>query len=260
MRRTRIQRVAVVLLILTNACACVNSVPTSLQGVKSVGVISAIADEFTVTPAGLTRIDSADRRVSIGSWGLDDLVVSQVGAVLSPHFQIQHVTYGQTAFARPKRTSVLPVIDQLRDAPVKALVRTEVSPQGLDAYVVVTKASSRYGSRGHIVSGLGIIDGSAVLEHYAEVYALYTIWVIDGHSFKVIDKKSASPLDNSDIIRLTGPSHGVDPGVLLVADLAANDQVRTAFIALVTLSLEATLRDLRLIGLNGVLEEPYTAP
>jgi hypothetical protein len=248
MRRTRIQWIAVVLLILTNACACVNSVPTKLQGMKTVGVISAIADEFTVTPAGLTRMDSADRTVSIGSWGLDDLVISQVAAALSQRFQIQHVTYAQAAFARRERASALPIIDHLRDAPVKALVRTEVSPQGLDAYVVVTKASSRYGSRGHIVWGLGIIDGSAVLERYAAVYALYTIWVIDGHSLEVIDKKSASPLDDSDIIRLTGPSHAVDPAVLSVADLAASDQVRTAFTALVTLSLEATLRDLRLVG------------
>ena len=143
---------------------------------------------------------------------------------------------------------MLPVIDRLREAPVKALVRTEVSPQGLDAYVVVTKASSRYGSRGHIVSGLGIVDGSTVLTRYAEVYSLYTIWIIDGHSFEVIDKKSASPLDNSDIIRLTGPSHQLDPAVLSMVDLAASDQVKAAFTDLVTRSLEATLRDLRLVG------------
>jgi hypothetical protein len=46
--------------------------------------------------------------------------------------------------------------------PVKQLVRSEVSPQGLDAYVVITKATSAYGSRGWTVAGLGIINHGAV--------------------------------------------------------------------------------------------------
>jgi hypothetical protein len=252
MSRTNIQWISAALLILTNACTSFAPVPTKLQGVKTVGVISAIADELTVTSAGLTRFDSADRTVSIVSWGLDDLVVSRVDAVLSPRFQIQNVTYQRATFARRERTSALPVIDLLRRAPVKALVRTEVSPQGLDAYVVITKGSSRYGSRGHLVSGLGIVDVSTVLDRYAEVYALYTIWVIDGHSFEVIEKKSALPLDNSDVIRLTGPSHKVDPTVLSVADLAASDQMKAAVTDLVTRSLEMALRDLRLVGQSTI--------
>jgi hypothetical protein len=252
MSRTSIQWIAVALMILTNGCTSVAPVPTKLQGAKTVGVISAIADELTVTSAGLTGFDNADRTVSIGSWGLDDLVASRVGAVLSPRFQIQNVIYQRATFARRERASALPVIDLLRGAPVQALVRTEVSPQGLDVYVVITKGSSHYGSRGHLVSGLGIVDGNTVLARYAEVYALYTIWVIDGHSFEVIDKKSALPLDNSDIIRLTGPSHRVDPALLSLADLAASDEVKAAVTDLMTRSLEVTLRDLRLIGQSTI--------
>jgi hypothetical protein len=131
---------------------------------------------------------------------------------------------------------------------VKTLVRTEVSPQGLDAYVIVTKASSRYGSRGHTVSGLGAVDDRTVMAHYAAVYALYTIWVIDGRSYEVIDKKSASPLDNAEIIRLSGPSHTIDPALLSRTDLAASEQIRVALSDLLMKSLEVTLRDLRLVG------------
>ena len=87
-----------------------------------------------------------------------------------------------------------------------------------------------------------------MLARYAEVYALYTIWVIDGHSFEVIDKKSASPIGNADIVRLSGPSRKVDPALLSSADLAASDQIRTAATELITKSLDMTLRDLRLVG------------
>jgi hypothetical protein len=250
MSRTRRlgQWLAVSLLILISACASVGSVPAKLQGAKTVGVISAIADELTITPSGLTGIDSTDRTVSIASWGLDDMVASRINTVLAPRFQVQNLVYQREPFAHSQGHSAVPVVDLLREAPVKALVRTQVLPQGLDIYVVVTKATTRFGSRGHIVSGIGIIDGNTLLARYAEAYALYMIWVIDGHSFEIIDKKSASPLDNSEVIRLTGPSHKIDPALLSADDLAASDQVRATVTDLVTRSLEATLRDLRLAG------------
>jgi len=250
MSRTRTlgQWLAISLFILTGACASVGSPASKLQGVKTVGVISAIADELTITPSGLTGIDSADRTVAIASWGLDDVVASRINAVLAPRFQVQNLVYHRETFAHPQSHSALPVVDLLREAPVKALVRTEVLPQGLDAYVVVTKATTRFGSRGHIVSGIGIVDGNTLLARYAVAHALYTIWVIDGHTFEIIGKKSAAPLDNSDIVRLTGPSHKLDPAVLSAADLAANDQVKAIVTDLVTRSLEPTLRDLRMVG------------
>jgi hypothetical protein len=68
MGRASVRWIGVGLLILTSACTSVGSLSTKLQSVKTVGVISAIADEFTVTPAGLTGIDSDDRTVSIESW------------------------------------------------------------------------------------------------------------------------------------------------------------------------------------------------
>jgi hypothetical protein len=248
MKRARINWIAIALLLLMCGCAVVDPVSTKLQSAKTVGIISAIADEFTLTPAGLAGFNSADRTISITSWGVDDLVVSRISTALSPRFQIQNVTYQRASFAHHEPASALPVLDRLTEVPVKTLVRAEVSPQGLDAYVVVTKASSRYGSRGHLVSGIGVIDDNTVLARYAEVYALYTIWVIDGHSFEVIDKKSASPIGNADVVRLSGPSRKLDPALLSSADLAASDQIRTAATELITKSLDITLRDLRLIG------------
>jgi hypothetical protein len=248
MKWTRIHWSAAALLILVSGCASVDLVSTKLQSARTIGIISAIADEFTLTPAGLTGIDSTDRTVAIASWGIDELVVSRIGAALSPRFQIQNVTYQRASFAHHEPASALPLIDRLREVPVKTIVRTEVSPQGLDAYVVVTTASSRYGSRGHIVSGLGVIDDRTVLARYAAIHALYTIWVIDGRSFEVIDKKSASPLDNAEIIRLSGPSRKIDPALLSIADVAASEQIKAALTELLTRSLDVTLRDLRLVG------------
>jgi hypothetical protein len=241
-------RAAAVLLVLAaGACASVATAPSRLQGIKTVGIISAFADDFTITNAGLTGMDSTDRSVSIEPWGIDDLIVSRVGALLSQHFQVHNVTYRRAAFATRERSSSVAVVNLLRDDPVKALVH-DVSPQGLDAYIVITKATSRYGSRGRPVSGLGVIYHSAVLGSYAEVHALYGIRVIDGHTFNVIDKMSASPLDNADIARLSGPSRRLAVSLRPPNDLASNDTLKAAVTDLIERSLATTLQDVRLTG------------
>ena len=42
-----------------------------LQAVKTVGVISAIGDQFTLAKGGLTGPDDGSRNFSIAAWGLD---------------------------------------------------------------------------------------------------------------------------------------------------------------------------------------------
>jgi hypothetical protein len=97
---------------------------------------------------------------------LDDVIVSRISALLSRRFQVQPVTYRREAFATIERNSPIPLASRLREDPIKKLVRAEVSPQGLDAYVVVTKATSRYGSRARVVAGVGMISHHAVFDSY----------------------------------------------------------------------------------------------
>jgi hypothetical protein len=248
-RRLSLPGFATALLLLVGACASVAPVSPRLQGLKTVGIISAVADDFTLTQAGLTGLAGADRRFSIEPWGVDDFIISRASAVLSRRFQVQDVTYRRAPFAVREPNSAIVVMNLLRDDPIKALVRTEVSPQRLDAYIVVTKATSRYGARGRPVSGIGVINHAAVFGSYAEVYALYMIRVIDGRKFEVIDKKSALPLDSAGITRLAGPSRMLDASTVPMAtanEVASNDKLKAAVIDLVERSLEATLQDLQL--------------
>jgi len=65
-------------------CAKFETGETKLQRIKTVGVVSAVGDEFSFTRAGLNGTDTGDRRFPIGQWGLDDLIVSQApNAVLT---------------------------------------------------------------------------------------------------------------------------------------------------------------------------------
>ena len=62
--------VALLLLVLLGACAAVDAFPPKLGAVKTIGVISAIGDEFTITKAGLTGLKNNSQSSSIESWGI----------------------------------------------------------------------------------------------------------------------------------------------------------------------------------------------
>ena len=157
---------AVLLVLSSSAHAWFETRNAKLQSVKTVGVVSAIGDQFTFAKAGLTGFDNSPRSVPIGSWGLDDLVVQQVTAALSGRFQVQQVTYTRAAFAAIQESPVT-AVNLVRGDPFKKLVQTEVSPQGLDAYIVITKAKAYFGGGNRKVEGLGLIRYSTVLDRPA---------------------------------------------------------------------------------------------
>jgi hypothetical protein len=227
-------------------CAAIDA-PAKLQAQRTVGIVSAVGDEFTLTNAGLTGFADGDRHFSIEAWGIDDLIVMRTAARLGTHSQVQPVSYRRASFAAREPDHPIAAMKLLRDDPINDLVRREVSPQGLNGYVIVTKATSTYGSRRRAVAGLGIIRTGAAFGSYAELYALYEIRVIDGREFKVIDKRSAVPLNSDEVVRLAGPSRAVDPSLLPAAnEPQPNDQLKVALTELVEKSLAATLQDFRL--------------
>jgi hypothetical protein len=242
---------AVAALLALSACASMEAT-NRLQGIKTIGIISAIGDKFTFTETGLTGFDNAPHSVSIEAWGIDEQIVAQATSILGRNFQVQTLSYPREIFAALEKKSAIPAADLLRENPLKRedpfkeSIVNHVSPQGLDAYVVITKATLKFGTRGVPVSGIGLINHSALLNSSAMVHALYVIRVVDGHTFRTIDKKTASPLDNSSIIKLTGPSRPFDAAVPPISDPLQNESLKVAVSDLINRSLEPTLRDLHL--------------
>jgi hypothetical protein len=239
---------ALLLVVVVGGCASLETRATKLQAIKTIGIISAVGDDLTLTKAGLTGLEARNQSFSIEPWGIDDLIVSRASALLSPHFQVQPVTYRRADFAALERDNPITLVNLMRDDPIKELVRSQVSPQGLDAYVVITKAKSTYGSGGRAIAGIGVVNGGTMFDSHAQAHALYMIRVIDGHEFKIIDKKSASPVDNTEIVRLAGPSRMIDDSVLPKGnDAAGNEQLKATITDLIERSLPTTLQDLHLV-------------
>jgi hypothetical protein len=248
--RLRRHLLSLLLAALAAGCAGVEGV-SKLSTAARIGVISAIGDDFTLTKAGFTGTDGSSRHASIEAWGIDDLVVARIGAALAPRFQIQPVTYPRAAFVAPDPTSPFRAARLLdsRDNRIAELVRTQVTPQGLDAYVVVTKAAASYGSRSGQVTGLGVIQHVAIFGSSAQLHALYTVTVVDGHTLNVIGKRTAAPSGEAELFRLAGPSREIGADLLSAADNpAVSDQLKAAIVELIDLSLGKTLQDLHLLG------------
>ncbi|TQF32750.1 hypothetical protein [Bradyrhizobium sp. UNPA324] len=224
------------------AAAAFETRASRLQAIKTVGIISAIGEEMSLARAGLTGLGNAAQSASISAWGLDELIVQQATKLLSGRYRVLPVTYRRAAFAAIRDSAVAPV-NLLRSDPFKELVRSDVAPQGLDAYIVITPARSKLGN-GRNVEGVGLAEYRTLLADYGLIHALYEVRVIDGKSFDVIEKRAAAPLDNTGTLRLAGPSGPVDA----TFDGAAwSERLRAAIADLITRSLPVTLGDMHLI-------------
>jgi len=243
---------ATILLVAVNVggCAVFATRETKLQTVKTVGIISAVGDEITFARGGLTGLDNSSQRFPIESWGLDDLIVQKVTAALNGRFQVQPVNYTRAAFAAIKDSPVAPV-NLVRSDPIKKLVQTEVSPQGLDAYIVITKAKSTFGGGGRKLEGIGYLNYGTVLASYNQIHALYEVRVFDGKTFDVIEKMAAPPLDDVGAVRIAGPSRMIDESLSLgTGDPAQNEKLHAAIADLVARSLPSTLSDMHLADIR----------
>src|SRR5258708_32747307 len=248
-RSSRHLNFATILLVALNVSACANfqTAETKLQAVKSVGIVSAVGDEMSFARAGFTGLNnSPSQSFPIGAWGLDDLIVQQATTALNGRFQVQPISYNRAAFAAVKDSPVTPV-NLVRGDPFKKLVQTEVSPQGLDAYIVITKAKSNFGRGAPKGEGIGFLTYETVLASYNQIHPLYEIRVSTGKTFDVIEKKSAQPLDDAVEIKLPGPTRQVDdsysPGT---GELVRNENLHRAITDLIVRSLSTTLSDMHL--------------
>jgi hypothetical protein len=244
-RHQRAILAATAVLLLSNAAsAAFESRDKKLQSVKNIGIVSAVGDKFTFVRGGLTGLDNSIRSFPIGPWSLDDLIVQQATVALNGRFQVMPVSYPRTTFAAVNESPIKP-LDFVRGDPFKKLVQTEVTPQGLDAYVVITKARTNFGGGSRKVEGVGLITYKTVLETYSQIHALYEIRVVDGKTFDVIEKMVAQPIDNGMNVKLAGPSLAFDESFSATSD-ARDESLHRAVVDLIVRSLPTILRDMHL--------------
>jgi hypothetical protein len=239
-------RAALLLPVILSACASFETSEVKLGSIRTVGIISAVGDEFSFTTAGLAGFDSGDRRYSVESWGLDDMIIRQASTALSGRFQVQPLSYSRAAFAASETDPPVTLVKLIHEDRIEALLRKEPPASSIDAYIVIVKAKSTIGPSSRKVAGIGFVKYASAFGSYGQLYALYEIRVIDGHSFKEIEKRSAAPLEQG-VVRLAGPTQPVrDMALLDTGDPASNEKLHDAIVDIIARSLPSTLRNLHL--------------
>ena len=230
----KLRHVAPAILIFA-ALALPDPVAAKYEGIRRIGVISAIGDAFTVQKIGLTVFGNERNQFAIEPWKIDEYMVGRVRAALGGRFDVRAVNVPKAAILE-SGGSASKIAEAIRQA----------SPQGLDAYVVVTKWASAYGTTNQSIGGLGIVDGSGgFVGTSITVFTLYAVTVIDGHQFTSLG--AAVPPSPGFLVTVHGPSRSVDKDWLPAAlDANANPKLKGAVMELLAQSLPATLQKLEL--------------
>jgi hypothetical protein len=228
------------LALLLAACATVAVEQGQIANVRRVAVISALGDQFSVKKMGVTIFGNDERNFPIDAWGIDDAVIATVRGVVGKRFEVRPVTYRKSAF----------LVSDNSGPAVADAVRSQFPAQDIDAFIVVTKGSSRIGDSNFFVSGLGIFEADSVLIHTSDVYAIYWITVVDGHRFTVIGNMPAWSVGQSlsAMTAVHGPNREVDPSQRpTTLDAGANPKLREVVLDLLAQNLPGTLQSLKIL-------------
>jgi hypothetical protein len=224
--------------------------PPKPSGLPKLGIVSAIGDKFYVRKFGLGVFGNDFQEMAIASWGIDEMMTAKLRAALASRFDVRSVTYKRAVFAAfPDRSGFLAQYFN------PELVHTAVSPQGLDAYLVVVKSErsygprSSYGTSNQLVHGLGSAGPNTDDDPTVFVHAYYHIALVDGRDFKIKSQAASeipgprkyfwTPDFMSSPVRQGGAS--LRPKSL---DAAANQPLKSVVVELIDQSLPPTLQKL----------------
>jgi hypothetical protein len=217
-----------------------------IAALRRVAVMSAVGDTFTVRKIGITVFGNDEKEFPIDAWGIDPFVVNKVRSVLARRFQVRPVAYDKSAFLRDESA-----LFRARDEDfIAAGVRAQAKASDIDAYIVVTRATTQFGNTNQSLRGLGILE-RAGLSAKVWVYALYQVTVVDGRSFTVVASSPAILVSQDTVLTtmgIRGPAREVDQSWMpATLDPARNIRLKSALTELLDRHLPGTIETMRLL-------------
>jgi hypothetical protein len=192
--------------------------------IRTVGVISAIGDQFHHERISRNSTGSDTKVSSLQGWNIDEFAAAEAGKLLGAKYQVRPVAHARGAFAPDKIHFPEESKPGSRRRPIQEVVRTEAKPQGLDAYVVLTRGYVPVAGTQQVARGLGLAKAEGgMAENRAYLHAVYWVTVVDGRSFKIIGDAKA-PMVNG----LPQPSDSGPEPVLISAPVMPTENAFAA--------------------------------
>lgn len=235
--------IALVCLLTASAAIAQPGPPKKSDGRKTIGVISALGENFSVQKIGIMVFGNDLKEAPINSWGIDELVASKISAVLSKQYNVTRIAAPKGAFDAIEKPGGL-----FRDleAEQREIVRKIAAGQKSDLYIVVTRGSSPYSNTNQILTGLGILEAGAPL--YSDnvyLFALSVITVYDGRTFAMVKRQAGSIGQSTFLAVVNGPHQKLDKSWWPTSpQVAQNDKLKNATRALVEQSIAQTVPEM----------------
>jgi hypothetical protein len=217
----------------------------NVEGVRTIGIVSGIGDKLYLRKVGLTVFGNESQEMVIDAWGIDEMMTAKIRAALTPRFDVRPVTYRRAVFASfPDRSGLLAQYFR------PEIVRTEVSPQGLDAYIAVLKGERQFSQTNQILEGIGMVEGGGGLfDKYLYLHAYYEIAFLDGHDLRTRSRTiSIIPGQHQFGDIMGSPYRKIDTSWWPTSlDGASNQRLKGAVVELIDQSLPGTLQKMQLL-------------
>lgn len=218
------------------------------SGPCQIGVIPVIGDQFVVQKIGLTVFNDELTEVPIDAWGLDDLVVARVRAVMGPGTGVRRIAYPRVAFAPYDKPA--PSLFRNPADDLTAIVRQITANAGCERYVAVTKASGQLDGTNQTLRGIGVYNrGIGSLISHTRLYTSFQVTVFDGQTYAIRRKPfnlgaafartlaGEEPLTKLDNAAFPEPAAGA------AASTTLRDGTRALLTAILDKSLTVSLKD-----------------
>lgn len=177
------------LLLLLTGCSEDRVSPTVVANTKSIGVISSVGDQLTISGSALISLGNVWDQGEVPQWGIDRHIVDVITDKLKAHYQVVPVNYSPADFHYDILGAPMLAWDGV---PIGKVIRTKTSlsaaPQGngstsaaaVDVYVVVVP-DKNYEFH---TSGLALYRHYRYSNDLYEITASYFVVAIDGHTFE----------------------------------------------------------------------------
>lgn len=235
--------IALVCLLTASAALAQPAPPKKPDGRKTIGVISAIGEKFSVQKIGIMVFGNDLKETSINSWGIDELVASKISALLSKQYNVKRIAAPKGAFDAIEQPGGL---FRDREAEQREIVRKIAAAQKSDLYIVVTRGGSPYSSTNQTLMGLGILEAGAPL--YSDnvyLFALTVINVYDGRTFDLVKRQAGSIGQSTFLAVVNGPHQKLDKSWWPSSpQVDRNEKLKNATRALVEQSIAQTVPEI----------------
>jgi hypothetical protein len=186
--------------------------------------------------------------MAVDSWRVDDLVVAKISGVFGKRAVVKRIPYRKEAFASLEEIKLF----RDTDAEIGDGIRTLAAAASAhcSAYLLIARAYYNLGNSNQSIGGIGVLHtGVGDLFTKVNAYALFSVRLYDGETFKLVKRANAKNGDSIFAQWIHGPYRQLDESAWPdpPANAMQNAKLRETIRELVAQGMDTTLAELPLI-------------